>query len=123
MKLEEAKFKLEVYGAVEAGSPETMVEYKELTQRWRRASGREGKLPPEELKKAAAELARLTKEVEALQKSIEEEERGLLDTEILPEEATAKRDELRLALHRAEAELERVRVDYNSKLAEWRHGG
>ena len=83
----------------------------------------EGKPVPEELKRAAAEVVRLTKEVEALVITSEEEEAKLIPDEILPPEATAKRDELRVALHRAEAELARVKLDYNSLLAEYRHGG
>jgi chromosome segregation ATPase len=81
------------------------------------------RLMPEELKKAADEFVRLTREVESLQHSIEEEERGLVEEEVLPKAATAKRDKLRVTLHRAEAELARVKSEYDRLLAEWRHGG
>jgi len=77
---------------------------------------------PEELKKAADEVVELTRDLEALKLSIKEEERGLIKEEVLPAAATARRAELRVTLHRAEAELERVKSEYDRLLAEWRHG-
>jgi len=119
---DEADFILAINIAAEAGSPETFAEFKELTQKWRKSVGKEAKPVTEELKAAAAELVRLSGEVDSLKKSIEAEERTLIEQEVLPAEATAKRDELRVTLHRAEAELARAQTDYNSLLAEWRHG-
>ena len=119
---EASQFILSVRAEVSAFSPINYAEFKERTQKYRVAAGMEVKPMPEELKKAAEEVVRLTGEVEALERSIVEEERGLVDEEILPAAATARRDELRVSLHRAEAELARVKSDYASKLAEWRHG-
>lgn len=119
---EASQFILSVRAEVSAFSPINYAEFKERTQKYRVAAGMEVKPMPEELKKAAEEVVRLTGEVEALERSIAEEEKGLVDEEILPAAATARRDELRVSLHRAEAELARVKSDYASKLAEWRHG-
>ncbi|GAI60030.1 unnamed protein product, partial [marine sediment metagenome] len=77
----------------------------------------------EELKKAGAEVVRLTKEVETLGRSLAEEAAKLVEEEVLPPEATKKRDELRVALRRAESALALAKSDYDSRLAAWRHGG
>ena len=118
-----AEYLLEINVAALEGSPETYEEFKDITTRYKLAVGKEAKPMPEELKKAAEELARVTKEVEALERSIVEEERGLIPGEFLPEAATARLQELRIILHRAESELARVKTDYLGKLAQWRHGG
>ena len=104
-------------------SPVSYGEFKDLTHKWRRAAGREAKAMPEELKQAGAEMVRLTSELEALRRSIAEEEAKLIKVEVLPEAATKKRDKLRVALHRAEAELAQAKSRYDSLLAQWRHGG
>jgi len=118
---DEAELVLAINLAAAAGSPETPADDLDLTQKWRKAVGLEAKPVSEELKKASAEVVRLTKEVEALTAAIAAEEEKLVQMEPLPEAATAKRDELRLSLHRAEAELERAKVEYNRQLAQWRH--
>ena len=76
-----------------------------------------------ELIAAGAEVVMLTKEVEALQAAIKEEERGLIGLEVLPGEAAAKRDELRVTLHRAESTMAAAKSRYDGLLAQWRHGG
>ena len=78
---------------------------------------------PEELKKAADEVVKLTAEVKSLQEAVKTEEEGLIEVEVLPEAATAKLDELRVALHRAEADLFTAQTNYDSLIAQWRHGG
>ncbi len=118
---EQAEFKVDVRVSVEAGSPETVEEFRDLTQKWRKAVGMPSKPVTEELKRAAAEVVRLIREVESLKEALETEEKGLVEEEVLPEAATAKRDELRLTLHRAEAELQRVKTEYDSLVAQWRH--
>lgn len=77
---------------------------------------------PEELKKAAAEVIKLTKDIEALERSIVEEKRGLVEEEILPEAATKRLKKLQVKLHRAEATLAAAKSEYDRLLAEWRHG-
>ena len=103
-------------------SPINFAEFKDLTYKYKRAIGKEEKPMPEELKAAAAEVVRVTQEIEALNRSIVEEKRGLVGEEILPAEATRRLKGLQVKLHRAEAELARVKTEYESKLAEWRHG-
>jgi len=104
-------------------SPANYQEFKELTQKYRVAAGKEAKPMSEELKAAAAELVKLTAEVKALQKAVKAEEKTLVAEEVLPEAATAKRDELRVSLHRAESALAVAQSDYESQIAQWRHGG
>jgi len=103
-------------------SPISYNEFKDLTQKYRQAAGMEVTTMPEELKKAAEEVVRLTGEVEALEKSITEEKRGLIEGEVLPEATTRRLKKLQVAKNRAISELERVKSEYNSRLAEWRHG-
>lgn len=119
---DEADYILAVNVGVLEGSPETFAEFKEWTTKYRIATGREVKAMPEELKKAADEVVKLTKEVEALSRSIEEEEGKLIDVEVLPEETTARLTELQVARNRAIAELERVKSEYDARLAEWKYG-
>lgn len=119
---ETSDFKLTVYGAVATGSPETVEEFRDLTQKWRKAVGMPSKPVTEELKAAAAEVVRLTREVASLKEALKTEERGLIEEEVLPEAATALREELRVSLHRAEAELQRVNTEYDGLVAQWRHG-
>ncbi|MBA7583151.1 hypothetical protein ES708_25091 [subsurface metagenome] len=117
----EADFILSIWVAVEAGSPETFAEFKELTQKWRRSVGKEAAPVPKELKAAADEVVRITKDIEALKRAIKDEEAKLVGEEILPEAATRTLDELRVTLHRAEAELQTARGEYDKQLAIFRH--
>ena len=116
-----ARFVLDAYIA-EAGSPETYEDWKKITTEYKIVTGKEAKPMPEELKAAADEVVRVTKELESLEESIKEEEAKLLEIEPLPEEATAHLKELQVARNRAEAELARVKSDYDRQLAEWRYG-
>ena len=76
----------------------------------------------EEIKKLGAQLSQRAAEVEALRRSVKEEEGKLIPDEVKPEEAKARLKELLSALYKAEAELQRVQTDYKAKVAEWRHG-
>jgi len=107
--------------AVLTGSPETYMEFKDMTDKYRKAVGLEVQPGPEKLKQAAAEVVKLTRDIEVLQAAIKEEEKKLISEDVLPAAATAKRDELRITLHRAEATLEVARSNYNTQIAEWRH--
>jgi len=117
---EQADFIMEGYLG-EMGSPETYEDFKDITQKYLKATGSEAKPVPEELKAAAKHLVYLHKEVDSLLATVKIEEGTLIDEEILPEAATARLTELRVALHRAEAELARVQDEYDRLLAEWRH--
>jgi len=118
---DEADYILAVNVGALAGSPETFAEFKDWTTKYKIATGREGRPMPEELKAAAEEVVRVTGEVESLQRSITGEERGLVGKEVLPEAATKRLKQLRVELRRAEAELARVKSEYDGLLAEWRH--
>ena len=118
---DEADYILAVNIAVEAGSPESFAEFKDLTTKWRKSAGMEATPEVEELKQAAAEVVKLTRDLEILQAAIKEEERKLISEEILPEAATARRDELLVTLHRAESALAVAKSNYDRLIAEWRH--
>ena len=118
---ETAEYLVEVNVGVLAGSPETFEEFKGWTQDWRRAAGLEAKPMSEEIKTAAAEVVRLTAEVEALTQSIEEEERGLVAEEVLPEEATKRLKSLQVKRNRAESKLSAAKSEYDRLVAEWKH--
>jgi len=108
-------------GALE-GSPGTYEEFKDLTTKYKIATGREAKPMSEELKKAAGEVVRITGEVEALNLAIKEEKAELIEGEELPEAATARLTELQVTRNRAESELMRAKIEYDRLIAEWRHG-
>lgn len=116
-----ADFILAINIAVATGSPETMPEYKELTQKYRKSLGQSSKEVSPALKAAALEVVRLTGEVKSLDEAVTKEKATLLDTEILPEEATKRLKELEVTRNRARAELARVNTDYKALLAEFRH--
>jgi hypothetical protein len=119
---EAAQFILSVQAETSPFSPLDYAEYKDLTQKYRRSQGMEAKPVSEELKKAAAEKVRLTGEVKSLQGVLTAEEKTLIGGEVLPAAATKRRDELRVALHRAESELELATRTYNNLVAQWRQG-
>jgi len=102
-------------------SPVTFDEFKDRTQKWRQAAGMGGKPMAEEIKQLGAEVVRLTAEVDALQKSIKDEQGKLVPDEIVPAAATVRVKKLQATLHKAQVELARVQTDYNAKIAEWRH--
>lgn len=116
-----AEYLLEVNVGVLAGSPDSFEELKNWTQGWRKATGLEAKPMPEEIKLAAEEVVKLTREVEALTESVKAEGNKIILPETAPEEATAKLKELRVSLHRAESELAAAKDKYESLVAEWKH--
>jgi len=117
----EADFILSIWVAVEAGSPETFAEFKELTQKWKKSVAIEPVPVQPELKAVADEVVRITKEIEEIKRAIAEEERTLVDEEILPEAATERITSLHVTLHRAEASLGEARSRYDKQLAIFRH--
>ncbi len=119
---DEADYILAINVAVEAGSPETFAEFKDLTTKYKIAAGREVKPMPEEIKTAAAEVVRLTGEVAALELSIVEEKRGLIEGEVLPEETTKRLKGLQVKRNRAISTLEKAKSEYDRLIAEWKHG-
>jgi len=118
---DEANYILEVNVGVLEGSPETFDEFKSLTKGWKKAAGMEAGPEVEGIKQAATEVVKLAKDLEILQARIKDEEAMLIKEEVLPAAATAKRDELRVTLHRAEAALAAAKSHYDALVAEWRH--
>ena len=117
----EAEYLMDINVAVLAGSPEMFADFKDITQKYKMATGKEEKPVPEELKRSAAEVVRLTKEIESLLTAVKEEKAGLIEEEVLPEKATERLKQLQVALHRAEAELARAKSAYDEQLAIYRH--
>jgi len=118
---EAAQFILTVRAEVSPFSPVSYQEFKDNTGKWRKAAGMPTETMTEQIRAAGAEVVKLTKDLEILQALVKEEEAKLTDEEILPAEATARRDELRVALHRAEAKLSEAQAHYDALVAEWRH--
>jgi len=119
---EAAMFILEVKAEVSPFSPINFAEFKDLTSKYRRAAGMEVAEMPEEIKTAAAEVVRLTGDVEALERSIAEEKRGLIEGEPIPEAATKRLKTLQVKRNRAISTLEQAKSEYDRLIAEWRHG-
>jgi len=118
---EASQFILMVQAESSPFSPMSYNEFKDLTQKYRVVAGREAKPMSEELRAAAAEVVKLTREVESLEAAVKEEEKTLVSEEVLPEAATKKVKKIQVALHRAEAALAAARSNYDKLLAEWRH--
>jgi len=116
----EAEFKLRIDVEVLTGSPESFAEFKEITSLFRQVVTKGGPEMPDEIKKAAEEVVRLTAEVNNLKESIAREEAALIPDDNLPPEATTRLKELQVFKNRAEAELVRVTTDYNILVSEWR---
>jgi len=116
-----ADFILTVQTTESPFSPVTFDEFKDRTQKWRLAAGMEGKPMTEEIKKLGADLVRISAEVTALARTISEEQGKLVSDTVIPAEATARVKELQAVLYKAQAELARVKTDYNAKIAEWKH--
>jgi len=118
---EAAQFILSVRAEVSPFSPVSFQEFKDITGKWRKAAAMPSETLTEEIRQAAAEVVKLTKDLEILQALVKEEEAKLVKEEVLPAEATARRDELRVALHRAESTLAEAQGHYDALVAEWRH--
>jgi len=72
---EEAEFKLDVYIGVSEGSPESFIEFVEMTEKYRKAVGLEAQVPPPELVEAGkvASQARIAlRDAEMQNKTVEE---------------------------------------------------
>lgn len=118
----DSQYILLVKAEVSPFSPINYAEFKDLTQKYKAAAGMEAKPMSEELKAAAAAVVRLSDEVKSLEESIAEEKRGLVDDEVIPEPAARRLKRLQVSRNRAEAELARVKSEYDRLVAEWRHG-
>lgn len=115
-------FILDVNAEESPFSPVDFGEFREITGKYRKVVTGEGPKMPEEIKAAAAEVVRLTKDVESLTQAIKEENSKLTGDEILPDTATRKLKRLQVARNRAQAELSQAQTEYNIKVAAWKHG-
>jgi hypothetical protein len=118
---EAAQFILMVQAETSPFSPMSYQEFKDITGKWRKSAGVEATPEVEELRKAGAEVVKLTRDLAVLKASLTEEDRKLITAEGLPPEATKRRDDLRVTLHRAEAALAAAQSHYDALVAEWRH--
>jgi len=75
---ETAEFKLTVYGAVSTGSPESYLEFKEMTQRYRKSQGLPAKIPSPDLVQAEKDVT------EAKKALVEVERQGLKNEKLAP---------------------------------------
>jgi len=120
---EAAIFILSVAAEQSPFSPVNFAEFKDMTQKYRQASGLEGKPVNEEIRKAAADVIRLTGERDIIQQSIKQEQRGLVGEAILPAGATARLTTLQASLRKAEAALAAAKTEYDRLVAELKHRG
>ena len=118
---EEADYILTINVESLTGSPHNFDEFKAITNKWRKSARVVDDQESEQLRAAAGEVVKLTKDIKVLQDAVKYEESQLTDRGPLPKEATAKLDDVRVKLHRAEAELTSARDKYDRLLAEWRH--
>lgn len=118
---EAADFILMVKAEESPFSPINFAEFKDLTQKYRRAAGMEIIEMPEEIKKSASMVVTLTGDVEALERSIAEEKRGLIEAEPIPEETTKRLKSLQVKRNRAISTLEKAKSEYDRLVAEWKH--
>jgi len=117
---EAAQFILSVRAEVAAFSPMSYQEFKDTTGKWRKAAGMASETLTEQIRQAAGEVVKFTKDLEALQALVREEEAKLVKEEVLPAEVTERRDKLRVALHRGESTLAAAQSHYDALVAEWR---
>jgi len=118
---EEADYILTINVESLTGSPHSFDEFKAITNKYRKSARVVDDQESEQLRVAAGEVVKLTKDIKVLQDAVKYEESQLTDRGPLPKEATAKLDDVRVKLHRAEAELTSARDKYDRLLAEWRH--
>lgn len=117
---EAAQFILSVRAEESPFSPMSYQEFKDTTGKWRKAAYMASETMTEKIRQAAGKVVKFTKDLEILQVTVREEEAKLVKEEVLPAEATARRDELRVALHRAESTLAEAQTNYDALVAEWR---
>ena len=118
---EAAEFILQVRAEVSPFSPVSYEEFKELTARWRKAAGRPEAVEHARVREAAAIVVEATKEVEDLRAAVAEEQAKIVDEEATSPEELKPLKRKRIALHRAEAALQKAKQDYDRLVAEVKH--
>jgi hypothetical protein len=117
---EAAEFILFVKAESSPFSPVTFGEFKDLTSKWRKATGMATKELNDKIKKAGDELVRITAEVQALEESARAEEFSQVDADVIPADAAERLKEINLAKNRALAEQLRIQQEYNGLVAEFK---
>lgn len=115
-------FILAVHAEESPFSPIDINEFKDLTNQWRRSAGMITLPVPDDVRQAAQELVRVSREVATLELAVASERRQLTDPETAPESAKKKLNEFQVALNRARAEKERLQLKYDSLVAAWKRG-
>jgi len=118
----EAEYLMEINVEVLEGSPETFEEFKKLTDGYNKAVKMDDTKIPDEVRHAADELVKIKLEVDALEKAEKAERRLLVAAGPVPDAASAKLKGIQVAMNRARSELQRIELDYNAKVAQWKHG-
>ncbi len=117
-----SEFILAVRAEVSPFSPRDFAEFKARAAAWSTSSGSARAQGTPELQEAAKKVIEVEQDVEVLRRALAEEERLLVSAEVLPAAATAKRDDLRKKLRRAESEQSRIKNEWALARAEWLHG-
>lgn len=100
-------------------SPVDLREFKGITEKWRRATGMTTQAEDDKLREARDELIQITGEVKLLEEAAKNEDRQLVDQEVIPDEAKERLDEINVALNRARSEEIRIRAEYDTLAAEF----
>ena len=101
-------------------SPVDFGEFKDITSKWRRASGMTTPQFTAKIREARDELVRITDDVASLEESVRVEGLTIINLEIVPDESKARIVELNVALNRARSEKIRLQNEFNALVAEFR---
>jgi len=100
-------------------SPVSFEEFKNITGKWRRATGMTTRAEDDRLREAGDELVRITDQIKLLEDQEKVEERLLVDPDTAPDEALSRLDEITVALNRARSERNRLQRDFDTLAAEF----
>jgi len=117
---EAAEFILSVKAESSPFSPVTFGEFKDLTGKWRKATGMATKDLNNRVKAAGEDLVRITAEVQSLEEAARAEDVVHIDADVLPADAAKRIQEINLAKNRALAEQQRIQQAYDALVAEFK---
>jgi hypothetical protein len=101
-------------------SPMSFGEFKSITNKWRDIVTPAGKTESEELKRLADQVVSQTDAVNKIQEDLRSRLAGVIDEDTLSAEERDKINRIRTTLYRAQAELERIKTEYQRQLALWK---
>lgn len=119
---EASDFILQVQAETSPFSPVSFNEFKDLTAKWRKSTGREVSEMPADLKEKADELVAANNQVDLIEQRIADEKKKLIDSPEIPPETEQTLKELQVTLNRAIAERQRLQNEYDAALAAWKAG-